>query len=177
MTTSPILWATGTLVALALSATLAGHRLASATRPGPASSPALAATVPGTAAAGDTGRILVVQADGRGHFTVHPRIEGTTVTMMVDTGATVVALTSEDAAAAGIRPLPRDFTRTVETANGAVAVAPVRIRELRLGDITVRDVEAVVIPAGRLGTSLLGMSFLRRLGGFDVARGRLTLRS
>ena len=55
-------------------------------------------------------------------------------------------------------------------------VAPVRIRELRVGDIAVRDVEAVVVPEGRLGTSLLGMSFLRRLKGFDMAGGRLTLR-
>lgn len=177
MTTRPILWATGTLVAIALSASLAGNRLASATRPGAGSAPPVATPAPGAATALDTARILVVQADARGHFTVHPRVEGATVTMLVDTGASVVALTSEDAAAAGIRPLPRDFTRTVDTANGAVSVAPVRIRELRLGDIAVRDVEAVVIPAGRLGTSLLGMSFLRRLGSFDVARGRLTLRS
>jgi aspartyl protease family protein len=55
-------------------------------------------------------------------------------------------------------------------------VAPVRIRELRVGDIAVRDVEAVVVPEGRLGTSLLGMSFLRRLKGFDMAGGRLTLK-
>jgi aspartyl protease family protein len=55
-------------------------------------------------------------------------------------------------------------------------VAPVRIREMRVGDIVVRDVEAVVAPPGRLRTSLLGMSFLRSLRGFDISGGRLTLR-
>ena len=96
--------------------------------------------------------------------------------MLVDTGATTVALTYEDAASAGIRPFPGDFTRRVSTANGSVAVAPVRLREVRIGDLTVRDVDAVVVPSGRLGTSLLGMSFLRHLGGFDIADNRLTLR-
>ena len=96
--------------------------------------------------------------------------------MMVDTGASLVALSAEDAAKVGIRPNPGAYSRPISTANGNVMVAPVRIRELRVGDIAVRDVEAVVVPEGRLGTSLLGMSFLRRLKGFDMAGGRLTLK-
>jgi aspartyl protease family protein len=64
----------------------------------------------------------------------------------------------------------------VSTANGVVQTAPVRIREIRVGDILVRDVEAVVLPPRALGVSLLGMSFLRRLEGFEIAKGRLVLR-
>jgi aspartyl protease family protein len=96
--------------------------------------------------------------------------------MMVDTGATIVALTSADAAAIGLQPAPAEYRASVSTANGTVKVAPVRIREIRIGEIVVRDVAAVVMPPGALGRSLLGMSFLRQLRSFDVTRGQLTMR-
>ena len=163
--TRPLLWAWGVLVSAVVSGTAIGPRLRSA-----GLAPTGAEAVPAT---GDT---LVLQQDLRGHYTVHPLVEGRTVRMLVDTGATTCTLSEEDAAAAGLRVGPHDFTRAVSTANGTVMVAPVRIRELRVGGIVVRDVEAMVVPRGRLGTSLLGMSFLRRLQGFEVAAGRLTLR-
>ena len=96
--------------------------------------------------------------------------------MMVDTGATVIALSAEDAAQAGIRPLRSDFRGRVATANGSIEVAPVRLGEVRLGGIVVRDVEAVVLPPGALRGSLLGMSFLRRLAAFEMGGGRLVLK-
>lgn len=130
------------------------------------------------AAAPDTAgeRVLVVDADLSGHYTLHPTVEGRRTTMLVDTGATLVALTSDDAFAAGFRPLASDFKGQVTTANGVVAVASVRIREMTIGDIVVRNVDAIVMPRGVLDRSLLGMSFLRRLSGFEMSRGRLTLR-
>jgi aspartyl protease family protein len=76
----------------------------------------------------------------------------------------------------GIRVSERDFTRRSSTANGVVATAPVRIREIRIGDITLRDVEGAVLPPRALSTSLLGMSFLKRLEGFEISKGRLLLR-
>jgi aspartyl protease family protein len=121
-------------------------------------------------------RRLVIASDLRGHYLVHPSLDGATVRMMVDTGATIVALRAEDARNAGYRPATADYTRRMSTANGIVLGAPVRVRELRLNDIIVRDVDAVVLPEGRLGVSLLGMSFLRRLRSFEIAGGRLTLR-
>ena len=121
-------------------------------------------------------RVLVVDADLSGHYTLHPTVEGRRTTMLVDTGATLVTLTSDDAFAAGFSPLASDFKRQVSTANGVVAVATVRIREMTIGDIVVRNVDAVVMPRGVLDRSLLGMSFLRGLSGFEMARGRLTLR-
>lgn len=172
--TRPIIWATGTLVVLALFGTLAGKRLAAGVRP-PEQAHSVAAPLPAPATQfGD--RIVAVDSDLRGHYTVRSFLDGRGVTMMVDTGASTVALTSEDAEAAGYRPLPRDYSRTVSTANGTVSVAPIRIRQMRVGDIVVENVEAVVVPPGRMGTSLMGMSFLRRIKGFDIARGRLTLR-
>lgn len=172
--TRPILWATGALVAIALSGSMAGTRLAGLSGWAKPAQPTTRAIETPPAAGGD--RLLVVNSDLQGHYLVHPEVEGRRVRMMVDTGATIVALTEQDAAAAGYRPLPADYKRRISTANGSVGVAPIRIREMRLGDIIVRDVEAVVVPAGRLGMSLLGMSFLRQLRGFDISGGRLTLR-
>ena len=76
----------------------------------------------------------------------------------------------------GARLSPQDFTVRMSTANGMVEGAPFRISEVRIGDLAVEDVEAVVLPKGRLEVSLLGMSFLKRLGGFDISQGRLNLR-
>ena len=115
-------------------------------------------------------------ADRRGHFLVEPIVDGRRIRMLVDTGASSVALSHEDAVSAGIRVGPDDFTISVSTANGVTKAAPVRIAEIQIGDITVRGVEGVVARPGALNVSLLGMSFLKRLGGFEITQGRLTMR-
>ncbi|WP_232629249.1 retropepsin-like aspartic protease family protein [Methylobacterium sp. Leaf118] len=119
---------------------------------------------------------VALHAVGNGHFLADVVVEGRSLRMVVDTGATLCALSEEDAGRLGLRLQPGDFTREVATANGMVRVAPVRLAHVQIGGIGVRDVEAVVIPRGRLGTSLLGMSFLKRLRDFSIAGGRLTLR-
>ena len=98
------------------------------------------------------------------------------VKMMVDTGASFIALTDADARALGVKPERSAYTYALSTANGVVRGAQVRLREVRLGEILVRDVEAVVLPAGALRMSLLGTSFLRRLSGYEVQGGRMVLR-
>ena len=82
---------------------------------------------------------------------------------MVDTGASQVALTFDDASRAGIHVRDRDFTQAVRTANGIARVAPVTLDRVSIGDITVRNVPASVSERGMLATTLLGMSFLKRL--------------
>jgi aspartyl protease family protein len=119
---------------------------------------------------------VTLRADSRGHFSADLTINGGRVPMMVDTGASIIALTQEDAHRAGVFPNPADFKVPVSTANGSIGAAPVKLREVRLDRIVVRDVDAVVLPAGRLRTSLLGMSFLQRLSGFNVANNTLVLR-
>lgn len=119
---------------------------------------------------------VALQAGRNGHFFVQALMNGRALPMMVDTGATACAFSEEDAERIGIRLTPGDFTGVWNTANGTVRVAPVRIGVVQVGSIAVRDVEAVVIPRGRLGTSLLGMSFLRRLRDFSVSGGTMTLR-
>jgi aspartyl protease family protein len=121
-------------------------------------------------------RDFSVLADRTGHFVVAPTMNGRNVRMLVDTGATLVVLSYEDAHAIGLRPEPREFNRKSDTANGSVDTALTRIAEIQLGNIVVRDVEAAVLPPGRAAISLLGMSFLRRLRGFEVSEGKLLLR-
>ncbi|MGL4445890.1 MAG: retropepsin-like aspartic protease family protein [Alsobacter sp.] len=123
-----------------------------------------------------SGIVVSLAHDNRGHFTAEPQINGVRLQMLVDTGASVIALSAEDASRAGIFPNANDFRIPVNTANGTIKAASVRLREVQLGRIVVRDVEAVVMPQGRLGGSLLGMSFLRRLSSFNVSGGTLVLR-
>jgi aspartyl protease family protein len=168
--TRPIVWAIGTLVMTVISATAAGDRIAAKfgfTTPQAqftASPPA------------QGGTRIEVSADLRGHFVVHPSLDGRRVRMLVDTGASLVILSHEDAQVLGVLPARHGYTARVTTANGTVEAARVRFAEVKIGDIAVRGVEGLVMPPGRLETSLLGMSFLKRLAGFEIARGRLILK-
>jgi aspartyl protease family protein len=117
----------------------------------------------------------VVPRDARGHFQVEARVDGRSMGFMVDTGASVVALTSSDAARLGVRPAPRDYTIEAKTANGTVRAAPAQLDAVQIGGITVRDVPAMVLPDSVLSENLLGLSFLSRLRRFEYSNGRLVL--
>ncbi len=118
---------------------------------------------------------MTLVADAGGHFFVEAAINGSRVRMMVDTGSSVVALPREDARRIGIMPQPTDFKAKASTANGIVQVAPVMLKEVTIGDVSVQDVPAAVFPDNRLQVGLLGMSFLSKLSHFEVAGGRLVL--
>jgi aspartyl protease family protein len=124
----------------------------------------------------ELGGAVTVLANHSGHFVVEPIVEGRRIQMLVDTGASAVALVYEDAVNAGIRVAPSDFTVPVNTANGVTQAARVQITEIQIGDITVRGVDAFVARPGAMKVSLLGMTFLKRLGGFEIAKGRLIMR-
>jgi aspartyl protease family protein len=121
------------------------------------------------------GRIVELKASAYGHFHTSAEINGRPVGVMVDTGASMVALTYEDARTAGVHVGDADFTHQVSTANGVARVAPVIIDRVSIGDITVRNVPGAVMEAGKLGTTLLGMSFLSRLQRVDMRSGMLVL--
>lgn len=116
-----------------------------------------------------------LRAGASGHYHAEAEVNGRPIEVMVDTGATMVALTYEDAERAGIRLKAADFTRGVSTANGVTRVAPVTLDRVSIGDITVRNVAASVSEPGRLSTTLLGMSFLSRLERVDMRSGVLVL--
>jgi aspartyl protease family protein len=121
------------------------------------------------------GRTVLIPRDGRGHFQVDARVDGKQMGFMVDTGASVIALTAGDARRLGLRPLQREFTAEVKTANGSVRAAPTQLDRVEIDGISVRDVAALVMPEGALSENLLGLSFLSKLRRFEYANGKLVL--
>jgi aspartyl protease family protein len=105
---------------------------------------------------------VTLSADSRGHFFVNGQVNGASVRFLVDTGATWVALSGADA-----RRLAIDYQkgepRLMSTANGVAAAYKVLLDSVRVGDITVSNVEAVVMDGAGPGMALLGMSFLNRM--------------
>ncbi len=116
-----------------------------------------------------------LRADSRGHYSTDAYINGSSIGVLVDTGATMVALTYEDAENAGIFLSDSDFTGRSRTANGVARIAPVTIDEISIGNITIRNVRGAVAEPGRLFKTLLGMSFLGQLERFEVRSGVLIM--
>jgi aspartyl protease family protein len=115
-------------------------------------------------------------ARGRdGHFGVDAVIGGHRVPFLVDTGASIVALTSQTAAQLNITRTMRGRRLRMQTANGAVMAETVRLASIQVGSLEVQDVEAVIMPPGRLSVNLLGMSFLSRLSRYEFRSGSLVL--
>lgn len=125
---------------------------------------------------GGTGpREVHLKAQRNGHYLVTAELNGRPVEVLVDTGATLIALTYEDAERAGVSVREQDFTQRVGTANGTARVAPVRLERVEIDGLLVRDVEAVVSEPGRLATTLLGMSFISRLARVEMRQGEMVL--
>lgn len=154
------------LVALALLAPGAAREEAPAETPAPVAAPAPAAP----AAPEFSARTLTRAADG--HFYVEAQVNGAHVRFIVDTGASVVALTPADARRAGIA-LPSERARAIG-AGGEIEVIPVTIERIALGQIEARNVRGAV--AEDLPASLLGQSFLGEIGGVEIRGDRMILR-
>jgi aspartyl protease family protein len=114
------------------------------------------------------------RAGGDGYFHVEGRVNGSRILFLVDTGASQVVLSPADARRLGMDVERLAFTQVTETANGLGRGAPVTLREVEVGGLRVGEVSASVNQAA-MSESLLGMSFLRRIGGFEVSGDRLTL--
>jgi aspartyl protease family protein len=136
---------------------------------------------PARAAAGDDSArqdndwTLEIEPGARGHFRVEAEINGETEEFLVDTGASMVSFSLDTAERLGFDEALLDFNARSRTANGMVAIALVTLDEVTVGELSVRDVPAA-IRRTRTGPSLLGMSFLRRLDGYEVRQGKLVLR-
>lgn len=120
------------------------------------------------------GRVTLA-ADRSGHYRTTISLNGRTLDVVVDTGATVVALRHEDARALGLVTTADRYDIPVQTANGTVHAKRLMLDSVRLGGIVVRGVEAMAVPPGALAESLLGMSFLSRLHRMEARSGRLLL--
>ncbi|MFN6980548.1 MAG: TIGR02281 family clan AA aspartic protease [Brevundimonas sp.] len=136
---------------------------------------AMAATADVVIAASASGTPTQVVKGPDGHYWAQAKIDGRAVQVLVDTGATVVALTRADARRLGVDPAPEAFTGKVQTASGVVRAAPVKLKTISVAGVRVDNVEALVVEEG-LTYSLLGMSYLGRLSAFEATPNGLTLR-
>lgn len=118
-----------------------------------------------------------LEAGSGGHFITKADINGQDIMVLVDTGATAVALSYEDAEAAGLKPRGLDYTVKVSTANGEGRAAKVKLRYVMIDNVKVRDVDGLVLQEGVMKGTLLGMSFLSRLRSFTVEDGKLILKN
>jgi aspartyl protease family protein len=116
-----------------------------------------------------------IKAADNGHFFTRAEIGKATLDVLVDTGATAVAMSYEDADDAGLSPRSLDYDIPVMTANGMAKAARVMIDKVEVDGVEVRNVEGYVMPEGAMKGTLLGMSFLSKLSGFKVERGVLYL--
>lgn len=128
---------------------------------------------PASPIATGAGRIAV-RAGANGHFFIDAAVNGKPVRFLVDTGASDIVLSPDDARRVGLDPGGLSYTRVYSTANGTVRGAPVTLRSLAVGPLRITDMPASVNGAPMNG-SLLGQSFLRRLKGYSVRDGVLTL--
>lgn len=114
-------------------------------------------SAPGSAAASS----VTLQADGKGHFLTEGSINGAGVVFLVDTGASMVSMGVADATRAGI-DYRKGVAASTLTANGPIQVWRVKLDSVRVGDVTLRNVDGAVHSVN-LPVVLLGMSFLNRM--------------
>lgn len=112
-----------------------------------------------------------------GQFLARAEVNSVSMNMIVDTGASIVVLTPDDAKRAGIDIASLSYSVPMQTANGVTMGARIRLNSLSVGSIRMERVEAMVGKPGALHESLLGMSFLSRLRSYEFSGDFLTLRS
>lgn len=120
-----------------------------------------------------TGRMAIVRA-GDGHFYAPVTLGAKPVTMLVDTGASVIALTGADARAAGLVWQPSELRVVAQGAGGAVRGVAVTLDRVQLGPHVAHGVPAVIVPEG-LPVSLLGQNFLRQIEPVQIEGDRMVL--
>ncbi len=121
------------------------------------------------------GRTARIAMDSRGHFVTTARMNGRRIKVLVDTGATSVAINQSTARRLGIHLKKSDFRYKVNTANGTIKAAVAMIDEIQIGRIIVKNVQASVVGDKSLSSTLLGMSFLKELHKFEIANSELVL--
>lgn len=110
-----------------------------------------------------------------GHYWANADVDGSAVRFLVDTGATAVALTANDAKRLGLDLTKLTYGVPVTTADGKTMAAQVKLRSITIAGARVENVDALVLQSG-LETSLLGMSYLGRLSSFEATRTALILK-
>ena len=169
---STIVWALLILLAAGLYASrdqLAGFagRLVGALAPGVPVSGSLTGEA-------DPQSVVIMRAMD-GHFAVRAKIGDDPIALMVDTGASFVTLTYDDAKRLGFEPDGLAYDIPIRTANGTITAAPILLDRIAVGPIERQGVRALVAPRGVLDQSLLGLTFLNTLNSYSVGGDRLVL--
>jgi aspartyl protease family protein len=120
-------------------------------------------------------RAAFIDREDDGHFWTRADVSGTQVKFMVDTGASIVALTYFDAQRLGLKPEELDFDSEIRTAGGITYGAPVTLESIRVGKVEIENVNAVILRT-ELEQSLLGMTFLGELHSYEVRQGQMIIR-
>jgi aspartyl protease family protein len=136
---------------------------------------ALVATLRHAPPPAEVGQAAAISKASDGHYWADADVNGARVRLLVDTGATAVALTLDDARRLGFDPAELDYRQKVMTASGEARAAVVQLAAVSVAGAKVTNVEAMVIESG-LDTSLLGMSYLGRLSKFEATRTSMILR-
>lgn len=137
-----------------------------------------AGLIPGSPISGralDGSLTVTLAKSANGHFEVNGRVNGARVHFLVDTGASSVVLSQEDAERAGIDTSSLVYNVPINTANGRASAASINISTLQIGDIERQNIRAMVTQEGLMTGSLLGMNFLQTLGGFSVRGDQLIM--
>ena len=132
-----------------------------------------AADAASTAPAQGSAAQVIKASDG--HYWAEADVNGHEIRFLVDTGASAVSLTTDDARRLGIDPAGLDYSAKVITAGGPARAARIKLDSIAIAGAQVRDVDALVIESG-LQTSLLGMTYLGRLSQFEATQNSMILR-
>jgi aspartyl protease family protein len=142
--------------------------------PASAASASVTAAVTNLSASVSDSHVTAIPKAADGHFWANASVNAHAVHFLVDTGATVVALTPEDAQRLGFNASTLTYDHKVATANGQTEAAAVTLAAVQVGQSTVHNVQALVLKQG-LSTSLLGMSYLGRLSRIEATPSSLIL--
>lgn len=128
-----------------------------------------------TAVTADAHGNVRLKADAQGHYSGAFRMNGRQIQGLIDTGATYVAVNESTARRLGFSAPDFDYRYSVSTANGQTKAAFVKLDRIEIGSIKVRDVDAMVLKDEALTSTLVGMSFLKKLASYGVEDGSLNL--
>lgn len=129
---------------------------------------------PSSNSAASLGGWTTLERGANGHFFADAQVNGATVHFLVDTGASGVALTADDARRAGLQFSTQEFTPVGSGASGEVRGKLVSLERVSLGGRSVDNVSGVILEGGEM--SLLGQSFLSKMGTIEISGDRMTIR-
>lgn len=117
---------------------------------------------------------VALRSSSDGHYHVEAKVNGVAVNFMIDTGASDVVLSKEDAERIGINTAALTYSRTYQTANGATGGAAIQLKRLQIGSFILDDFPASV-NEGELSGSLLGMTALKKLGDIRIEGDQMVI--